>query len=92
MKGEIDSTIKEKDEEMMILGGDFNARIVAMGEETENTNRRKSKVVIFHFALIIETTLEQGIATELECLFTILRTMIVTSPNKGLYFSSQQSQ
>ena len=48
MKKKIDSIIKEKEEEMMILGGDFNARIgtmgeVYMGEETENTNRRKSK-------------------------------------------------
>ena len=49
MKGKIDSIIKEKEEDMMILGGDFNARIGTMGEvytggeETENTNRRKSK-------------------------------------------------
>ena len=38
MKGKIDSIAKEKEEEMMILGEDFNARIGTMGEETENIN------------------------------------------------------
>ena len=53
MKEKIDGIIKAKGEEMMILGGDFNARIgtvgeMYMGEETENTNRRKSKDQVFN--------------------------------------------
>ena len=62
MKGKINSIIKEKEEEMMIFGGDFNARIGTMGEETENTNRRKSKdkVVNTEGKCLLKMTEERG--------------------------------
>ena len=46
----------------MILGGDFNARIGTMGEETENTNRQKSKekVVNTEGKCLLKMTEERG--------------------------------
>ena len=51
----------------MILGGDFNVRIgtmgeVYMGEETENTNKRKSKdkVVNTEGKCLLKMTEERG--------------------------------
>ena len=67
MKGKMGSIIKEKEEEIMILGGNFNARIgtmgeVYMGEKTENTNRRKlkDKVVKTKGKCTLKMTEERG--------------------------------